>query len=77
MHREATVLAHHRLAAHLHGGRSERAEQPAEVQHEERFLAQSHLPLRKVAAILEDDRVRLPFDLDENAQLRQQRAGDE
>src|SRR3989475_3278975 len=77
MHLEPTVLADHRLAAHLHGRRPQRAQQAAEIQHEEGLFAQAELPLREVPALFEDDRTRLPFDLDEDAQLGQQWAGNE
>ena len=77
VHGKAAVRADHGLAAHLHGGRPERAEQATQVQHEERFLAEPHLPLGEVAAIFKDDGIRLALDLDEDAQLGQQGAGDE
>ena len=73
VHREAAVLAHHRLTAHLHGGGAERAEQAAEVQHEGCFLAESHLSSSKVAALLEGDGVGLTLDLDEDAEVGQER----
>src|SRR5881296_517551 len=73
VHRKPTVRADHRLAAHLHGRRSDGAEQAAQVQHEERFLAETHPALREVPALLEHDGVRLAFDFDEEAQIRQER----
>src|SRR5437667_4121650 len=73
VHRKPTVRADHRLAAHLHGRCSEDAEQAAEVQHEERFLAETHPALREVPALLEHDGVRRAFDLDEEAQVGQER----
>src|SRR5207249_10985496 len=57
--------------------RSERAEQTAQVQHQERFLAEAHLALREIATLLKDDTVRLALNLHEEAQVRQQRPGDE
>jgi len=73
VHRKATVPAHHRLAAHVHCRSSEQAEEASKVEHEERLLAETNLAPREVAAVLEDHRVRLAFDLDEDAQLGQKR----
>src|SRR5207245_11317378 len=44
-----------------------------EVEHEERLLAETELASGEVAPVLERDRVRLAFDLDEETQLGQKR----
>jgi len=46
-------------------GAPRQAEETPEIEHEEGLLAETELALVEVAAVLERDRVRLAFDLDE------------
>jgi hypothetical protein len=72
------VTADHRHASHRHGGGAERADQAAEVGHEEQLLAQAEATLGEVAAIpVELRRVRLVLELQVDGEIGGEGTGHE